>query len=314
MGAMGRLLAVVQKGDGSLGFYEPLSGTERDRIELDPFPHELALSTDRRHAYISHFGLALAEDHGPGGNTVSVVDLSRRARLPSLHCGEHRRPHGIACDDHHRLYVLSEANSQLLIATRPESGEFDRALPTAGEGSHLVTVNAAGSQAFSSNMGSNTVSAVFPLEVRRDPVVLPVGARPEGSTLDGAEAILYVTNRESAEISRIDVSRLEVLEPIRTRPGPVRICWDDRGRLLVPLYHDASLALIDPSAPQEQIHVTLPAKPISVSCDRSTAWAFVSTLDDEVCVIDLEQRSLLNRIKTRAGPDPAVLVESEIQD
>jgi len=60
------LLLVVQKGDASLGFYDPTNGQERHRIELDPFPHEWVISADQRYAYIAHFGLALAEDAGLG--------------------------------------------------------------------------------------------------------------------------------------------------------------------------------------------------------------------------------------------------------
>ena len=85
-----------------------------------------------------------------------------RGRLRSFDCGELRRPHGIACDGKGRVYVLSEAESQLMIATVPHSRRFDRVLPTAGEGSHLVTVNREGSLAFCSNMSSNTVTVVFP--------------------------------------------------------------------------------------------------------------------------------------------------------
>lgn len=302
------LLLVVQKGDASLGFYDPTNGQERHRIELDPFPHEWVVSADQRYAYIAHFGLALAEDTGPGGNTVSVVDLGRRQRLRSFDCGEYRRPHGIALDSHNRLYVLSEGSNQLLVASEPESRRFDRILPTAGEGSHIVTAMRDGSIAFCSNMFSNTVSAVFPQQPDREPVALPVGARPEGSALDGAGEILYVSNRESAEISRIHVPTLGLLEPISTRPGPVRICWNDSGCLLVALFHDASLAIIDPRSPDPQIHIELPAKPISVSFDASTGWAFASTLNNEVCVIDLAQRTLIRRIKTRDDPDPTALI------
>jgi DNA-binding beta-propeller fold protein YncE len=302
------LLVVVQKGDASLGFFDPMEGQERHRIELDPFPHEFVVSADQRYAYIAHFGLALAEDQGQGGNLVSVVDLNRRQRLRSFDCGQYRRPHGITLDGHNRLYVLSEGTNRLLVATRPDTREFDRVLPTAGEGSHIVTSKRDGSIAFCSNMISNTVSAVFPLQPDRDPVVLPVGTRPEGSVLDSAEQILYVSNRESAEISRIHVPTLNLLEPIRTRPGPVRVCWDHHGRLLVPLYHDASLAIVDPCTADAQIHVELPAKPISVSFDASMGWALTSTLNNEVCIIDVARREVVRQIKTRDDPDPTALL------
>jgi len=57
-------------------------------------------------------------------------------------------------------------------------------------------------------------------------VVIPVGKHAEGSVLDAEERRLYVMNRESAEISFIDVKRLQVLGSVPTPPGPVRVCRD----------------------------------------------------------------------------------------
>ena len=300
-------IAVVQKGDHALCYYD-LEGEELARVALDPYPHEWAVSADRQRAFISHFGLALAEDQGEGGNTVSVVDLPGRRKLGALSCGGHRRPHGITLDNAGALYVLSEADSRLLVSRQPTSGRFDSDQPSGGEGSHMVTVSSDGKTAFISNMRSNTVTVVFPDDPECPPVELESGRRPEGSVLDRNEQYLYVACRESARIMVVDVMNLQVLEPIRTRPGPVRLCWDHRRRLLAPLYHDRSLALVNP-ANHRIDHVPLPANPVSVSFDADSGLALVSTLGDEVCVIDVESRSLERRIPTRADPDPAMLLQ-----
>ncbi len=75
------VIVVVQKGDHSLGYYDFETGAELDRVLIDPFPHEFAISPDGRLAYMAHFGVPLAEDEGPGGNTVSVVDIQARRRV-----------------------------------------------------------------------------------------------------------------------------------------------------------------------------------------------------------------------------------------
>jgi len=301
------VIAVVQKGDHAVCYYD-LEGEELARVALDPYPHEWAVSPDRSRAYISHFGLALAEDEGPGGNTVSVLDLPNRRKLGVLDCGEYRRPHGITLDGRGSLYVLSEAGNRLLIADEPSTGRFDRDLPSGGEGSHIVTVSRDGNTAFISNMRSHTVSVVFPEDPDYLPVELDSGRRPEGSVLDRDQERLYVACRESAQIMVVDAVSLQVLAPIPTRPGPVRLCWDHRQRLLAPLYHDHSLALIDPGS-RHIDYIRLPASPVSVGFDADSGLALVSTLGDEVCVIDVEARSLDRRISTRADPDPALLLQ-----
>ena len=301
------ILIVVQKGDHSLGYYDLANGYELGRLELDPYPHECVLSADRRYVYICHFGLALAEDEGPGGHTVSVVDSAARRRIGVLDCAPYCRPHGIALDAQGALYVLSEGNSQLLIAPAPLSFTFTRVLPTGGEGSHIASASADGGIVFSSNMKSHTVTAIFTAG-ERDPISIPVGERPEGSVLDTAQQKLYVACRESAEIAVIDVQSLRALEPIKTGAGPVRLCWDDRQRLLAPLYHDQQLAVIDPTQPDQQEFIDLPDKPISISFDAATGLALASLHGDRIAVIDLARQRVSRLIATRSDPDPAIIL------
>lgn len=309
-------LLVVQKGDHSLGYYALASGAELARVPVDPYPHEFALSPDRRHAYLCQFGVALAEDEGPGGDAVTVVDVGRAERVATLECGSFRRPHGIALDTAGRVYVLSEQRSRLLcFAPYADTGalpagtrlrpQLDR--DTAGRGSHLVCVRGDGSAAYCSNMLSGSVTVVYPHHARA-PEALTVGARPEGSVLSADETLLYVVNRESASISVIDTRTKGVTAVIETPPGPVRVCWDDCGRLLVALYHAGALAVIEPQRPGRQRVIDLPAQPISISFDAGSRAALLSTLEDEVCVVDIDQLTLSRRIPTRSDPDPTAVV------
>jgi len=299
-------LLVVQKGDHSLGYYDVDSGAELGRVALDLFPHEFALSPERRLAYMCHFGTALAEDPGPGGNTVSVVDVPARERVGTLSCGDYRRPHGIDVDAAGRVLVLSEMTSRMLRFTGIDTGP-EKVLPTGGEGSHFLTVTADGQRAFCSNMISGSVS-VIDMAADEPLAVVDVGERPEGSVLSRDERRLYVVNRESREISVIDAGSCRVLRSIRTRPGPVRIAMDKRGHLLVALYHGRGMAVIDPEMPSEQAFVALPDKAISISYDPVAGCAFLSTLADEVCIVDVDTLSVQRRIHTRADPDPTALV------
>ncbi|MDX1402615.1 MAG: hypothetical protein R3245_11890 [Kiloniellales bacterium] len=304
----GNELLVVHKGDHSIGFYDLESGEMTTRIEIDIFPHEFALTPDHRYAYVSHFGVALAEDEGSGGRYISVIDLRDRRRVGRLDCGRSRRPHGIALDGMGRLFVLSEAASRMLLAAEPLSLKFDQDQPTGGRGSHILSVTSDGGLAFSSNMRSDTVSVLFPNEPKRSPIVIPVGMRPEGSLLNKEESLLYVANRESADIAVIDVKGFHVAGRIETKPGPVRLCGSRTGALLIALYHDRSVAVVDPERPEAQTFIALPEKPVSISYDAETDLAFVSTLGDEVVVLDVTKRAIRRKIETRQDPDPTALL------
>lgn len=305
------VMVVVQKGDHSLGYYDFETGQELARVPVDPFPHEFALSADRRTAYLASFGVALAEHSGEGGSTVSVVDIPGRLRVGTIHCGDYRRPHDVALDSRGTLYVVCEGSSRLLVVRDPASGRFDHALPTLGDGSHMVTVLGDGSVAFSSNMESGTVTALFPDAPDRPGVVLPVGRHAEGSVLDAEERRLYVMNRESAEISIIDVKRLQVVGSVPTPPGPVRVCRDGE-RLLVALYHGCGLLTVDLKDPAKQLVVPLPAKAISVGYHAPSRTALLSCHDQRVYLADTVSNAVIRWIATRSDPDPVTVVRMEI--
>ena len=305
------VIVVVQKGDHSLGYYDFESGTELDRVPVDPFPHEFTLSPDRRLAYLANFGVALAEHGGQGGNTVSVVDLQARRRVGTIDCGAYRRPHDVAFDGRGGLYVLSEGTGALLVIPDPTSGRIAHAIPTRGHGSHMVSVLRDGSVAFSSNMESGTVTALFPQEPDRPAVVLPVGKHAEGSVFDREERRLFVMNRESAEISMIDVRSLRPIGSFRTPTGPVRVCRDGE-RLFVALYHGRGLLIVDMDDTTKQQVVPLPAKAISVGYHPPSHTALLSCLDQRVYLVDTESGAVLRSINTRSDPDPMAVVRLEM--
>ncbi len=310
--ALRDVILLVQKSDHSLGYYDFETGAELGRVAVDPFPHEFTLSPDGRRAYLANFGVALAEHPGPGGNTVSVVDVAARQRVGTIDCGPYRRPHDVAFDGKGTLYALSEATGTLLVVRDPASGRFDQAIPTRGCGSHMVSVTRDGTVAFCSNMESGTVSAVFPDDPERPAVVLPVGRHAEGSVFDPEERRLFVMNRESAEISVIDVAALRVRETIATPPGPVRVARDPEGRLLVALYHGCGLLIVELNNPTAQRVVALPAKAISVGYHAPTRTALLSCHDQRVYLVDTVAGKVLRSFQGRLDPDPVVVVPLDV--
>jgi YVTN family beta-propeller protein len=305
------VILVVQKGDHSLGYYDFETGSELARVAVDPYPHEFTLSADRRTAYLAHFGVALAEHGEAGGNTVSVVDIAAVRRIGTIDCGACRRPHDVAFDGSGRLYILSGGQSTLLIVPDPLTRKITQRIATGAHGSHILSVTHDGGVVFTSNMASNSVSALFPNTPDRTPVVIPVGSRPEGSVFDAEEEHLYVANRESAEISVIDVRRMKVVDTVPTPPGPVRVCRNKR-QLFIALYHGCGLLMLDLDNPAYQQVVPLHAKAISVSVHPTRQTALLSTLAQNVCLVDIDSSRLVRTVPARSDPDPTVVVSLPI--
>jgi len=303
-----RVVVVVQKNDHSLGFFDFVTGAELARVPIPDYPHEFAVSADGRHAYSCHFGLKLAEDEGPGGNEISVVDLHTRQHVRSISCANWRRPHGIAFDGAGGLYVLSEGTSRLLVIPDPATGVIARTLPTGGHGSHIVAVTRDGRLAFSSNMGSASVSLLTPQEDGSQPRLLHVGERPEGSAFDADERRLLVCNRESADVSIIDVARAQVVGRIATPAGPVRIVRRGDASFVVACYHDQSIVVIDADRSAVSARIPLPGKPVSIGIDARSGLALAGLLPSAIAVVDLDQGVVVRTIATRDGPDPMAVL------
>jgi DNA-binding beta-propeller fold protein YncE len=302
------VVIVVQKNDHSIGFYDFLSGSELARVPVPDYPHEFAISPDGRHAYSCHFGLKLAEDEGPGGNEISVVSLAAMRYERSISCGAWRRPHGIAFDASGRLYVLSEGTSCLLVIPDPLSGSIVRTMPTAGSGSHIVSVTRDGALAFCSNMVSDTVSVLAPHGEDEAPIVFNVGKRPEGSAFDEDETRLLVCNRESAELSVIAVAEKKMIGRIATPPGPVRMTRIAGARFAVACYHDRSIIVVDADRGAVTQRVALAANPVSIGIDPHSGLALAGLLPSGLAVADLAAGKAERIIPTRAGPDPMAVV------
>jgi YVTN family beta-propeller protein len=175
----------------------------------------------------------------------------------------------------------------------------------------MVLAKRDGSVAFCGNMGSGTVSALFPNEPDRAAVLLPAGSHAEGLALDAEERRLYVMNRESAEITVVDVARLAVEGTIKTPPGPVRVCRDEE-RLLVALYHGCGLLVVDLKEPVMQQVVPLPAKAISVGYHPPSGMALLSCHDQRVYLVDVEAGKVARSFAARLDPDPAAVVSLDL--
>ena len=302
------VVVVVQKNDHSLGFYDFETGSELARVLIPEYPHEFAVSADGRYAYTCHFGLKLAEDEGAGGNEISVVDLHTQEFVRSISCAEWRRPHGIAFDGAGGLYVLSEGTGRLLVIPQPATGAIVRALSTGGHGSHIVAVTRDGRLAFSSNMGSATVSILTPQEDDSHPRLLKVGERPEGSAFDAEEQRLLVCNRESAEISVINVARQTVIGRIATPAGAVRIVRRGDASFAVACYHDQSVIVVDADCHSVTKRIPLAGKPVSIGIDPRSGLALAGLLPSGVAVVDLDEGVVVRTIATREGPDPMAVL------
>ena len=315
--AQSPLLLVLEKGSGALGYYT-FEGKRVGEVKVGEHPHEMVLSPDGKFAYITDNGVMRIENAGRGGNTVSIVDVPGRRRVGTIKLDQFYRPHGIDLDPTtDRLAITVENPDQFLLLDIGDR-RILRAYDTKGKTPHMVSfgpTKGGARYAYVSNSGSGTIS-VIQLATGGEMKVLPVGQRPEGSTLSVNHKELYVANRESGTITIVDTTRQAQVGRIKTGgKGPVRLDVTPDGRYLVyALMHDHKIEIADLEIRKPVAQIAVEGEPISLSVSADGAYAFASSEEiDTVHIISLKDRKLVRSFKTPkgAGPDPVLMVSAK---
>ncbi|MBM3793348.1 MAG: YncE family protein [Acidobacteria bacterium] len=307
-------LLVVQKGSSTVAFYT-LEGKLLSTVPVGTHPHEVAVSTDGKFAYVTDNGTMKIEQAGRGGNSVSIIDIPGRRLAGKISTKKYRRPHGIALDPKTGYLAVTTELPDRLLHIDPVKRDIIRHFDTKGKTSHMVALPAGergAEYAFVSNAGLENVTVV---QLTTGQVKsIAVGERPEGSVLSPHGKELYVCNRESASISIIDVARQVAIGLFKTGgTGPVRAGVTPDGRTLVyALMQSRKIEFADLALRRPVAQVSVDGEPVSLSVSKDGKWAFVGAQDqDRVFVISVPERKLIRTFSTErgAGPDPVVLVD-----
>ena len=298
----GRALVVLHKLEASLATYDVQTGRERFRVPTGPFPHEMCLGPDRRHVFVSEYGLRAVESEGEGGSTVGVFDLRRAQRAATIGLGHNRRPHGIAAHFGGRLFVTCEPQRALLVL-RIEDHSVLHAVDVEQDGPHVVAVSPDGRTAFTANIGAGTITAV---DVAMGEVLrhVKVESRPEGMVFSPDGRLLYVVNRDSASLTVVDTTRLDVVSRIETGRGPARIVMTPNGRhVAVSLFHDDSVQVVDVEARALTHTIRVGPRPAGTTILPDGRVVFVSCEDEgRVYAIDVARGGVIGELETGEGP------------
>ena len=298
---------VSQKGSNSVAFYTP-AGTLLDTVPVGPHPHEMALSADGRHLYVTDNGTMRVEEPGQGGNTVSIVDVIARKKVGEISLGRFHRPHGIDIDRATgRLAVTTEFPDQLLLID-PAARKVVRTYDTKGKTSHMVVLGMGARFAYVSNSGSGGV-AVINLATGKTTFVA-TGPRPEGGALSRDGRYFYVGNRDGETVSIIDTATQKLAGQIHTGKGSVRLAAAPDGRHLVcALIHENAIEVLDAVARKSVTKIPVPEQLASLSLSPDGSLAFASAEEkDTVFVVSLAERKVALQIRTAPGshPDPVL--------
>ena len=300
-------LLVVEKKNNTVGFYAS-SGRRVGEVRVGETPHEVVLSRDGRYAYVSDNGVLWMDYDGPGGNTISIIDLETRRRDGTLPLGKFHRPHGLSMDPTSSRALVTAENPDRLVLVDLEARAVIEDFDNGGSDPHMVTFGMAGKWGYVSNTASGTVGAVQVAtgELR----LIEVGKGPQGSLLSRDGTKLWVTCRDDGRIDIIDTEAKANIGTIMTGPGVNRIvATPDETLLVYSLQIGEAVGVADIAAGKEIAQIPLGGQPLSISLSKDGRFAFAGVQDkDQIWIVSIADREVVQVIDTPAGmgPDPVV--------
>jgi YVTN family beta-propeller protein len=306
------ILLVLHKLEGSFGYYDVHTGKQLARIKTRPYPHEICLDPERRKIYIAEMGVRGIESEGPGGHTIAVFDIKSKQQVSEIDTGSYDRPHGVAAFGG-RLYATSESTKRLLVYDL-STEKLVHAVYLDQDCAHMVSIAPNGGTAYTTNIGSNSITAVDTAE-NKVLYHIPVPERPEGMAFSPDGSLMYCVCREARAVAVVDCEMGEVVDRIPTGHGPVRlVITPDGGRLGIPLFHSAAVQIADTQSRTVRHTLQVGPHPAGACISPDGKLFFISCEEENlVYVFNMDNLALQQRIKTGRGADAMVcLYRSEV--
>ena len=295
-------LFVAAKRGNTLSKVDLATGEEVLRLPSCTNPHELATSPDGRHVALACYG----------GQTVDVFRTDTLAKIASIDLGDKARPHGIVWHPNGDLYATAEGRRSIFWLRNPlaetrEVFEFG----TGKEGSHMLAVSPDGRTAWTTDLGSRTVTRID-LVTRRAPLSVTVGEEPEGISLSPDGTTLWVSARGSNQAFALDPQTMDVRHRVETGRFPLRIAVRPQGDVAVTSdLADGSLSVIDTAAARV-IRIIAVSSPVEAEARQQVTilWSkdgsriyVAETASDTVAEVDYASGTVLRRLKVGEGGD-----------
>jgi YVTN family beta-propeller protein len=285
---------VVNKAADSVTVVSAGSLRVEHTIPVGRNPHELAVAPNGSKLYVPN----VAE------NSVSVIDLRTNSETKKITHADFNSPHGIAfTPDSGRAIVTSERSRKIFVLDSTTDRVL-RVIDTEESGTHMATVNKAGTWAYLTNRESNTVS-FMDLTNYRIVANVAVGRGAEGFGLSPDEKEIWVGNRSDSTISVIDVARRAAVATLPAGSNPIRLTFSPDGKyVLVSDGASGNVDVYDAATRRKIQSVAVGANPggVVVSSDGKRAYV-AGQGSNQIHVIDMQTWKVTDRVSVGANPD-----------
>ena len=305
-GADGTLF-VAGKFANTLAKVDLATGAEIARVDSCANPHELATSPDDRHVALACYG----------GTSLDIFRTSDLERVKSIDLGANARPHGIVWHANGELYATAEGRQSVFRVPDPLGKAQAFEYGTGKQGSHMLAIAPGGDHAWTTDLGSRTVTRVD-LKTRRAPLSVEVGEEPEGIALTPDGETLWVSARGSDKAFALDPQTLDIRSEVAVGDFPLRIAIRPQGDFAVTSdLADGALTVIDLSTGQAVRQIPISSREeaearmqvtILWSPDGQRIYA-AETGSETVAEVDFDRGLVLRRLPGTGGGAGMAIIE-----
>ncbi len=266
------VLLGVDKVGSAIEFIDPVTCRSLCRLPTPVAPHDIVLSKDQRHAYVTIYGDGMYGANPTPGKQVLVIDVAERRIDDAIWLDPFDSPHGITLDRRGLLWVTSDRHSRV-IGFSQKTRRRVQEIGTENTGTHWVLASPVHDLLFCSNKDVPQVTVIDPLlACLVTQIKVPHGTEGMAFAPDGT---LYAADHKKFEILVINPASLAVEHVIKLKvaePGEplrshhMRLAVSPLGDVLaVAAYHRDLLILVDLKATERQAVVPTGRGPMALA-------------------------------------------------
>jgi DNA-binding beta-propeller fold protein YncE len=299
-------LVMIDKRGNLVRFFDPATLKETGTLDIGGIPHELAISPDRKEAYIPIYGDGVYGNNPHPGHIIAIVDLATRKLAGTIDVSPSVAPHGLKVDSKGTLYAVCDTSRTLLVID-PKARKVTASIEVDGT-AHWLAVLPDGSKAYTANKQDRLFLSVVDLKARKmtGKVAMPNGTQGIGLSPDGTRVV--AADFAEPNIRVIDTATDKVLDVVKvervTGGGPFRLQYSpDGSRLLTTTIGANLLNVFDASNFRaRQLVVPVGRDPFGVAFTKDGKTALVSNHGDgTVSVVDVASGSVKSSFTAGVG-------------
>ena len=300
------MLLVANKGDHTVSIIDLAAGRQVAVIPTGGITgHEVAVSPNRRTAYVPIYGNSGVGKPGTDGRNIVVIDVKAHKVIGNIEFTHGVRPHCPVFDAKRDvLYVTTELDYSVSIID-PQTLKIVGSIPTGQPESHMLAISHDGRRGYTANVGPGTVS-VLDLSSRKTVTVIPISHNTQRISVSPDDTMVFTSDQTKPQLAVIDTStnKLKTWVPLPALGYGTAPTQDGRW-LLVALPNANKIAVIDLGTLKVARTIDVCGDPQEVLMQPDNpAIAFVSCMATKnVAELNLSSWKVERLIDTGKNPD-----------